>query len=169
MKKIGIFYGTGTVKTAAIAGEIKKAFGNAELETVPVEKAWRQNFEACENLIVGTSTWFDGELPTYWDEILPELETLHLNGKKVAIFGLGDQVGYPDNFADGIGLLAQTFESAGATLIGFTSTEGYHFNRSLAVRDHRFMGLVLDLENQANLTDTRIRQWVEQLKKELEV
>lgn len=48
-------------------------------------------------MIVGASTWFDGELPTYWDELVPELESLDLKGKKVAIFGLGDQKNYPDN------------------------------------------------------------------------
>ena len=65
-------------------------------------------------MIVGASTWFDGELPTYWDELVPELESLDLKGKKVAIFGLGDQKNYPDNFVDGMGILADAFQKAGA-------------------------------------------------------
>lgn len=53
---------------------------------------------------------------------------MKLKGKKVAIFGLGDQIRYPENFADGIGLLAEVFEEDEATLVGFTSSEGYTSN-----------------------------------------
>ena len=95
------------------------------IKVVPIEQAWQNDFAAYDCFIVGASTWFDGELPTYWDELLPELRTMDLKGKKVAIFGLGDQVRYPENFADGIGLLAEVFEEDGAALVGFTSSEGY--------------------------------------------
>ena len=104
------------------------------------EKAWQNDFAAYDCFIVGASTWFDGELPTYWDELLPELRTMELKGKKVAIFGLGDQIRYPKNFADGIGLLAEVFEGDGATLVGFTSSEGYTFERSRALRGNQWCG-----------------------------
>ena len=55
----------------------------------------------------------------------PILDVYKRQGKKVAIFGLGDQIRYPENFADGIGLLAEVFEEDEATLVGFTSSEGY--------------------------------------------
>ena len=94
MKKIGIFYAAKADKTSWVAEKIQKEFG-ASAESVAIENAWQNDFEAYDNFIVGASTWFDGELPTYWDELLPELRTLQLKGKKVAIFGLGDQVKYP--------------------------------------------------------------------------
>ena len=125
MKKIGLFYATKADKTTWVAEKIQKEFGKDRIEVVPIEQAWQNDFAAYDCFIVGASTWFDGELPTYWDELLPELRTLDLKGKKVAIFGLGDQIRYPENFADGIGLLAEVFEGDGATLVGFTSSEGY--------------------------------------------
>ncbi len=167
MKKIGIFYGTETKKTAEAAQKILEAFGNTKIYVVSVEKAWEKDFESYDILIIGVATWFDGELPTYWDEFLPELESLNLKGKKVAIFGLGDQVNYPDNFVDGMGILAETFIKCGAAIIGQTSTIGYQFNQSQAVKNHQFSGLVLDFENQADKTDERIRDWVEQLGKDI--
>ncbi len=166
MKKIGLFYGTETVKTAEAAAKIQAALGNVKTDIIPVEKAEPKDFEKYELIIAGVSTWFDGELPTYWDEIIPALKSVQLNGKKVAIFGLGDQVNYPDNFADGVGMLADIFEKCGATLTGFTLTTDYQFNQSLATRGHQFAGLILDFENQAELTDERIKNWVEQLKQE---
>ena len=166
MKKIGLFCSKNAVKTARIAEKIHKVLGEKDVEMIIVEDAWQKEFLAHDRLIVGASTWFDGELPTYWDELVPEIESLNLKGKKVALFGLGDQVNYPDNFVDGMGILADAFEAAGATLVGFTSAEGYIFGRSRALRDGQWCGLVIDVENQSKLTAGRIEKWCEQLKKE---
>ena len=164
MKKIGLFYGTATAKTAAVAKTIKAAFGEDIVDIIPVEQSEEKEFNAYEDIIAGSSTWFDGELPTYWDETLPELTGLDLTGKKVALFGLGDQKKYPDNFADGVGILADAFTSCGATLVGETSSDDYFFNASKALKNGTLLGLVLDLENQPDQTDKRIERWVKQLK-----
>ena len=98
MKKIGLFYGGTTAKTAVVALKIQEAFAENEVVLIPIEGATREEFESFDNIIAGTSTWFDGELPTYWDEFMPEIESIDMTGKKVALFGLGDQERYPDNF-----------------------------------------------------------------------
>lgn len=167
MKKIGLFYKTDSIKTALVAEKIKQEFKN-NVDVVCVESAWNKEFEAYDNIVVGASTWFDGELPTYWDELIPELKTLNLKNKRVAIFGLGDQVNYPDNFVDGIGILAEAFETAGATIVGCTLPGDYKFNRSLALKENRLLGLAIDIENQPDKTDKRIKAWAGQLKKEFE-
>ena len=131
-----------------------------------VETAWIDDFKSYQYIILGSSTWFDGELPDYWAELVPALEDIDMTGKKVAIFGLGDQVRYPENFADGVGILAQLFESNGAQICGLTSPEGYKYTRSKAYRDGAFLGLIIDIENQSSKTKERIEEWVEQLKKE---
>jgi len=166
MKKIGLFFGTSTHKTAAVAKKIQEAFGEPAIDIVSIEEAWQKDFEAYDFIIAGAATWFDGELPTYWDEIIPKLLTLNLKDKKVAIFGLGDQVKFPDNFVDGIGILAEAFITTGATIVGLTSAEGYKFNKSQALIGGHFAGLALDIENQRDKTDARIKEWVEALKEE---
>ena len=167
MKKIGLFYAANAVKTSQVAKKIRKVLGAENVDIIPAEQAWGNDFEAYDNLIIGVSTWFDGELPSYWDELIPELETLDLKGKRVALFGLGDQVNYPDNFADGLGLLGDAFEKAGASLVGFTPTKDYSFNRSKALRGNEWCGLVLDFENQSEMTDGRIKVWCDRLRAEL--
>ena len=169
MKRIGLFFGKYTVKTAIVAKKIQKAFGETKIDVISIEEAWLKEFEAYDYIIAGTATWFDGELPSYWDEIIPLLSTINLKNKKVAIFGLGDQVNYPDNFVDGIGLLAEAFKSAGAKIVGSTSMEDYQFNQSRASDTDRFSGLAIDIENQPDKTDKRIRDWVEKLKKEFQI
>ena len=91
MKKIGLFYGGTTAKTAVVALKIQEAFAENEVVLIPIEGATRKEFESFDNIIAGTSTWFDGELPTYWDEFMPEIESIDMTGKKVTLFGLGDQ------------------------------------------------------------------------------
>lgn len=165
MKKIALFYSFNTNNSAKVADKIAKAIGGDKVEKVNVEMMSDDEFLNYDNLILGVPTWFDGELPNYWDEFIPALDDMDMKGKVVAIFGLGDQEDYPENFADAVGILGEKLESRGAKLIGETSTEGFEFERSLAIRDGKFMGLVLDEDNQADLTDKRIDKWVKDITK----
>jgi flavodoxin I len=168
MKKIAIVYSFNTLKTGKIAKRIKEAFGkDATVELVNAEEVTADEFLQYDNLICGTATWFDGELPNHWDEFLPELEDMDLKGKRVAMFGLGDQKGYPENFLDGMGILGELLEAQGARLVGFTSTEDYSYESSRAERGDQFIGLGIDFENQGAKNKERVNGWVEKLKLEL--
>lgn len=166
MKKIAIVYSFNTKKTAKIAERIKEAFGDSQVDMVNAEDLTGEKFSEYDNLILGVPTWFDGELPNYWDEFLPDLEDRDLSGKKIAIFGLGDQVKYSENFVDGIGLMADIVKGANAEVVGYTSVKGYNFESSRGVKGTRFMGLAIDYENQGSMNKERVSAWVEQLRKE---
>ena len=165
MKKIGIFYSFNTKKTALVAKKIIDKFTKDEIEAVNVENLDEESLTKYDNMIIGSSTWFDGELPNYWDEFVPAMEDLDLKEKKIALFGLGDQKDYPENFGDAIGILAKILEKCGAEIIGETSAEGYDFEHSAALKDGKFVGLMLDQDNQKDKTDKRIDQWVKDIKK----
>jgi len=166
MKKTAIIYSYNTVKTAKIAEKIKDAFASEDIEMLNAEEITSEKFSSYDNLILGVATWFDGELPNYWDEFVPDLEDIDLSGKKIAIFGLGDQKNYGENFIDGVGLMAEIIEDCKGTLVGLTSTDGYQFEASRAQRGDRFAGLAIDYENQGTKNKERVSAWVEQLKKE---
>jgi flavodoxin I len=85
----------------------------------------------------------------------------------VALFGLGDQRGYPDNFASGLRPLYDALRARGATMIGSWPNEGYEFSASLALEGDRFVGLVLDQDNQFDQTDARLATWLEEIKPHL--
>lgn len=164
---IGLIYSFNTQKTANVAKEIKKEFGSSvSVDEINAEEINAKKFLSYDNLVLGVPTWFDGELPNYWDEFVPELETLNLKGKNIAIFGNGDQVNYPENFVDAVGLMAELVERQGAKVVGLTSIEGYSYESSRAVRNDKFVGLAIDFENQSELNTTRIKNWVSALKKE---
>ena len=166
MEKIALFYSFNSKKTAKIAGIVHNALSGEDVQRINIDEVKIEDFLAFDNLIVGVPTWFDGELPNYWDEILPALDDLELNGKKVALFGLGDQKNYPENFCDAVGILGEFFEGKGAKIIGHTSPEGYSFESSKALKENILTGLLLDQENQSKLSDERILKWTKQLEHE---
>lgn len=161
--KTGIFYSFNSGKTQAVGERIAKEFGEG-IEINDIEEVDGSKFLEYDLIIIGASTWYDGELPDYWDDILPKIKETDFSNKRLAIFGLGNQQGYPDKFGDAIAVLADALEPLGAKLLGFTSTDGYDFEASRSIRDNRFMGLLLDEESQPELTVERIKKWVEQLK-----
>jgi len=95
------------------------------------------------------------------------LESADLNGKLVAVFGLGDQSGFADSYCDAMGHLAKTAKSRGANLIGETPAEGYGHSSSAAAEDGIFCGLALDDNNESEKTSSRIGAWGEKLKAHL--
>ena len=172
MAKVGIFFGTDTGNTRRIAKDIAAALG-ADIADKPVNisKADVSDLLAYDILIVGAPTYGEGELPGLsaghdnesWEEFLPKLIGEDFSGKKVAIYGLGNQKSYPTEFVDAVFYLYEQFKHCGATLIGDWATQGYNFKASKAVVDGRFVGLALDQENQKDLTPARLDTWLKML------
>jgi flavodoxin I len=178
--KIGLFYGSTTGKTDAIAELIADELGRGIVSLHFIAEANKKDFAEYEYLIIGCPTWGIGELQIDWEEFLPELKDVDFKGKKVAYFGLGDQVKYPYNFLDAMGILAEKISSQGGVRIGSWSTDGYSFKASKALiknqltqtangtqlflSDSEFVGLGIDEDNQPELTEQRIKTWVSQIR-----
>ncbi len=161
--KIGIIYGSTTGNTEQAAQKIAGQFDHAEVKAVTEVGL----FEEYDVLILGSSTWGLGDLQDDWEGAIGKLESSSLAGKKIALFGLGDQVGYPDTFVDAMGKLATAVESAGGELIGKWPAQGYQCMTSEALEGNYFVGLPLDTENQERLSDERIRSWCDLLAREI--
>lgn len=172
MAKIGLFFGSNTGKTRKVSKMIKKRFDD-ELMDAPlnVNRTAPEDFAAYQYLILGLPTLGEGLLPGLsadceaesWEEFLPKIADLSFSGKTIAIFGLGDQVGYPDEFVDAMKELHDFLATRGARIVGAWPTEGYEFEHSEAVVDGKFVGLALDLDNQSNLTEERLDAWLNQI------
>ena len=164
--KIGIFYSFNSIKTKKIIDIIKNSLPEFDLQDINIEEANGSSLDPFQNLIFGSSTWFDGELPNYWDEFLPSVENRNFTDKKLAIFGLGDQKNYSENFCDAIGLLADFFEDRGLKIIGKFPLGDFNFESSRAVRNNEFLGLPIDEENLSEKTIENINNWAKILKAE---
>ena len=164
MKSIGIFYGSSTGNTEVAAEKIKALLGK-EAETNNIDTAEKEEIEKFDYLIFGTSTWGIGDMQDDWEDFLDVLEEVDFGKKKVALFGMGDQVNFTESFVDGMGTIYDTIYDR-VTIVGAWPLDGYTFKESAAVKNGKFVGLALDKENQQDLTDERLKKWVEILKKD---
>ena len=164
-EKIGIFYGSNTGNSEAICDRIQETLGEEIVELFNVADTDPNKILEYNHIIIACPTWYDGELQEDWIEFLPKIATLDLNGKKIVMFGMGDQVGYSDYFLDALGIIAEDLIKAGAKIEGEWSADGYDFNKSkgLMPDGKHFYGLGLDEENQSDLHDSRLEKWFEML------
>lgn len=157
--KVTVVYGSSSGSTEKIATTIASKIGGKAINIISANTG---DFENCDLLILGVPTYEFGNLQQDWEERLDVLKEANLSGKKVALFGLGDQSSYPDSFVDAMGILYDTVTEKGATVIGETATSGYEFTNSLAARDGKFVGLVVDEDGQQSETAQRIASWIAQ-------
>jgi flavodoxin I len=172
MSRIGLFFSSSTGNTRRIAKVIKKRFDDDTMaEALNVNKATAELVAGYSFLIFGTSTLGGGQLPGLstdcmgggWEEFLPQLKDVDFTGKTIALFGLGNQDKYPDEFVDAMGELYHFVVARGAKVVGQWPADDYNFIASKALVYDEFVGLALDQENQKVLTDTRLEAWLKQI------
>lgn len=163
--QIGLFYGSSTCYTEMAAEKIRTCLGADRVDIFNIADVPVINAQFYDYLIFGIPTWDYGELQEGWEEIWPELDDLDLRGKKVALYGLGDQVGYPEWFLDALGYLHAKLAERGAAFAGYWPSAGYEFESSKALtQDNQyFVGLALDEENEFAESANRIAQWCVQV------
>ena len=162
--EVKLFYGSSTGNTEKCAKKIAAELGGLIAEMKDIKKASVDDFDFVDGYIIGLSTVDEGLLQEDWRRFWDNIEDVDFQGKTVALFGLGDQVKYGKWFVDAIGIVHDKVTELGAKVVGPWPTDGYAYVASKAVRDGKFVGLVLDMENQGNLTDDRIKAWCEQIR-----
>ena len=170
---IGLFYGSTTCYTEMAAEKIQaqlnELFDEQVVDIHNIQDVSLSNTANYDVLILGISTWDFGELQEDWESHWEEVHSLDLAGKTVALYGLGDQIGYTDWFQDALGMLHEAISPSGCRIIGAWPNKDYEFaeSKGLTPDGSHFVGLSLDDENQFDKTDQRIHDWCLQLIEEL--
>ena len=169
MGKIGIFFGSDEGNTESIAHRIAERLSAYEVEIHDIAEATQLDFSRYAIILLGISTWDFGQIQSDWEEFWPDAEQMRYDNQWVGLFGLGDQFGYGDFFVDAMGVLHDVIKARGAKIIGHWPTEGYEFDASKALTPdgNHFVGLAIDEDQQAELSDNRIDQWCAQLVEEI--
>ena len=167
--RIKLIYGSDTGNTELVTEDLTKLLDDVEVTTVA--DLTPEDWESHDCYILGIPTWYDGELQSDWEDYFEEFKTIDFTGKKVAIFGLGDQLGYEEWFCDGVGILAETIMKNGGQSIGWTDIdETYDLEEKpkSMYNEFKFYGLCLDEDNQDELTEERLDNWIEKISKEFQ-
>ena len=160
-----IFFASSTGNSTEIANRISSSLNNIEVFDLSSTKIEKIN--EYDKIILGGSTWGDGELNDDWEDVWSNFCKLDLSNKTIALFGLGDQESYSYEFCSAVGIIYEQVVKANAKVIGFTSTDGYYHDSSKAQIDNNFVGLIIDEDNQSDLTDKRISNWINDIKEKI--
>jgi flavodoxin I len=169
MAKVGLIYGSNTGNTEFVADQLKQEFDKirpGEFDMHNIGQSTTDTLLKYNYLVLGVPTWNTGQMQDDWEAFLPKLASIDLTGKKIAIFGLGDQNGYGYNFLDAVGMLADAFMDRGAELWGMWNTKGYEYAESKANVENYFLGLGVDQDGQRDQTPARLTQWANQVVKQ---
>lgn len=164
---IALLYGSSTCYTEMSAEKIQQRLGTERVDILNIADHPIELINQYQYLILGIPTWDYGEIQEDWENIWPELDTIDFKNKHIALFGQGDQIGYPEWFLDAMGYLHDKLVAAGAIPTGYWPVSGYEFEQSQALTEDEqwFVGLALDDENQFELSEERINQWCNALVK----
>ncbi len=166
MATIGLFYGGSTKgSTHKVASLIRDTLGKPNVDIHNIANAKPQDIEKYDYLILGTSAWGIGDMHRDWELFIDNLVEINFKGKKVALFGLGDQKLYPESFVDGMGTIYCRLPDK-SMVVGAWPVEGYDYYFSSAEKDGKFVGLAIDDDSQPGLTLQRIEEWASILKKD---
>jgi flavodoxin I len=168
MARVGIFFGSDTGNTEAVAQMIQKELGKQLIDVFDIAKSSKEDIASFDLIMIGIPTWYYGEAQCDWDDFFPELEQIDFTNKLVALFGCGDQEDYSEYFLDAMGTVRDIIEPRGAIIVGHWPTAGYHFDASRALIDaDHFVGLGIDEDRQPELTKQRVQQWCAQIREEM--
>lgn len=163
-----LLYGTQTGTTDDVASRIQQALPELIDEVKCIMDGKVDDFNSTDFLVLGGSTWGDGELTDDWADFYPLMDHIDFTGKVVALFSLGDQHGYGYNFVSAMKLLYDKVLERGGKIIGDkVSIEDFEYEHSEAVVDDHFVGLAVDEVNQPELTDDRIASWAQSVREQM--
>lgn len=165
MSKIAILYGTSGGNTESIANRIQEKFGG-EADVFDVGNVSVDEIKEYQYYILGASTTGMGDIQDDWESFLPAFSSkVDLEGKMVAIFGLGDSASYSSSFAESIYIMHDELKDK-VKIVGEVEDVGYTYDDSSAVLDGKWLGLPLDEDNEYDESEDRLTNWVNQLKEE---
>ena len=168
MASVGIFFGSDTGNTEAVAKMIQKELGKNLVEVKDIAKSSKEEIAEFSLLLFGIPTWYYGEAQCDWDDFFPDLEDIDFDEKLVAIFGCGDQEDYAEYFLDAMGMINDIVTERGAIVVGHWPSESYDFEASKGMADDKhFVGLGIDEDRQPELTEQRVKAWSAQVYEEM--
>lgn len=160
----GIFYGSTTGNTENAANEIASILGIDSADIHNVGQSSADETEAYDTLLLGSSTWGCGDLQDDWYDFLDALKEKDLSGKRVGLFGCGDEASYPDTFCGAMAQIYDALEGTGCTFVGAYEPTDYDEIESDVCRDGKLIGLAINESDSEDKNSARLQAWCELVK-----
>jgi len=115
--KVSIIYGSTTGNTERVASLIQDQLTDHDVNLVNVSDVKDADYTDADLVLLGSSTWGYGELQDDFAVHFDTMSDTQLGGKKVAVFGCGDSVGFGDVFCEAVNMITEKAESCGASIV----------------------------------------------------
>jgi flavodoxin I len=117
MSKAIVIYGSTTGNTEEMANAVEKALSGTGMDVIlkNVTDAEPAELTGYDYIILGSSTWGDGELQDDFIGFEEEMSGIDLSGKKAAVFGCGE-TSWP-MFCEAVNILEKRLKDCGAELV----------------------------------------------------
>lgn len=173
MKKTVVLYWAPGGSVEKVAKMLLNAIGADKADLCDVASVDIEKLATYKNIIIGSATvgadnWRDANDNNKWNDFFVRTEAMDLSGFKIAAFGLGNQVLYPENFLDSLGIMKAEVEKRNGKLLGYWPVDGYDFTDSEGAAEGMFFGLGLDEDQQPELSKSRIEQWIKLLSEKMD-
>ena len=119
MAKAILIYGSTIGNTEILSKSVEEGLKISDVEVTVknVETANVEELKDYDAIILGCSTWGEGELQDDFVSFEQEMGKISLNGKKAAVFGPGDGDVYPNTFCVAVDILEKRLRNCGAEII----------------------------------------------------
>ncbi len=117
--KAVVIYGSSTGNTQTVAGWVGEALAAAGLQTevVDVARAKAETVLSYDLVVLGSSTWGQGDLQDDYFNFYDDMSADQFSGKKTAVFGCGDSAMFPDNFCEAVDKIEAKAKESGAVIV----------------------------------------------------
>jgi flavodoxin I len=159
-----VIYGSTTGNCEDAAKKIASHFDDVVVKEVTSVKS--DELIQHKSIIMGSSTWGEGEIQEDFEPFLEEISSVDLSGYTIAIFGTGDGITYSETFVDAMKYIYDAVVESGGKIIGGVDTDGYDFDDSQSIINGKFVGLPLDYNNEEEKVESRIEAWVQAIKQD---
>jgi flavodoxin I len=118
-EKVILIYGSTTGNTETLAEGVVSGLkrGGTEVTVKDVTEAEVDKLLDYDVIVLGSSTWGDGELQDDFVDFYNKMDKVLLTGKKAAVFGPGDKESYPDTYCEAVNILEERLKKCGAEII----------------------------------------------------
>ena len=119
MSKAIVIFGSTMGNTERLSEIIVEGLKEAEFEVLAknVTDAKIGDIAGYDLVLLGSSTWGEGELQDDFYDFYESMNKEHLKGIKAAVFGTGDNDNHPDTFCGAVDLIEERLKASEASII----------------------------------------------------
>ncbi len=119
MKNITIVYGSTTGSTQTAANLIKETLTDkgAVVQIHDVSKASVKDVTGADLILLGASTWGEGDIQDDFLGFYEAMNTSEFAGKNLAVFGCGDSAMFPHVFCEAVTLIENKGVECGSKVV----------------------------------------------------